>query len=251
MSKWKYCGGKKVGNPWKVPGFLGLIILVVAFAGIVYSQFGGPSEFGHDLSEIDADGELFGDLMDTTTFPGMAHIKGAVRIGTNPIGTEELVVDGAINATGNIGTTGNIDAVGDVCTDAAGGQCLSEVNHTVYLAGGVISKVCKGDCLYHSLGLETLPLEVYCPDNYIPLSCGGGVKMPPGSPTAVPPGSTGTGNEWILKGFFSTPKYVAAGDSTFNGCQLDFLGKKINSGEEGVPSDTLFSLRAYCVRVNP
>ncbi len=194
---------------------LGFGIILVGLALPVFSapsSFNNPTTFGHDPGDISS-GSFFGanPATDRWVFPGSITVRSILTLVTS---TEwYLFVDAstsflglrsspsgptlfAITPTGSvgIGTTtpaqkldgaGQIHASGDICTDASGGQCLSQISGTISSAGWTSScfpAQCEsnfgagtlgtGDLENDSDGIIATPP---CPANTKVVMCTGGI----------------------------------------------------------------------------
>lgn len=119
MGKWSYEKKSEQRTPHLILGIFGLVgigMLVVVFAGMAFSAPtfpGGPTVFGHQIDDLTAAGEFFGDATSQTVFPGFVWIRGYAGIGTAPVATTALsVASGTLNNLG-LSVTANNARVAD------------------------------------------------------------------------------------------------------------------------------------------
>lgn len=245
---------------------LGFGIILISLAVPVFSApstFNNPTVFGHDPGDISA-GSFFGSnpVSDRWVFPGIISPRNSS--GT----TWDIFVDATssflglrssaagptlwmISTLGNVGigtstptqkldVAGQIHATGNICTDASGGKCLSDLSGAPYVTPSKkLQIVCNPSCDYSSAfdltgnspNITEGTLTVSCPAGMIPLSCGGGAKVM-------------TASEY-LRGLGFTPRYTttySVPSHSFTGCEMMWKATSGTTEVQGFVQATCVSL---------
>jgi hypothetical protein len=70
--------------------------------------------------------------------------------------------------------TGQVHATGDICTDADGGKCLSNLHKNVAVYNGMVQKCNPATCGAGALSVN--PVDAKCDNGFVLVACGGGVS---------------------------------------------------------------------------
>ncbi len=89
------------------------------------------------------------------------------------IATDDKVGINNDNPAQTLDVTGQIHASGDICTDADGGKCLSNLNKDAAIYNGLVQE-CNPSCIGGSLSMN--PVDAKCGVGYVLVACGGGVN---------------------------------------------------------------------------
>ncbi len=153
---------------------------------------------------------------------------GNLKISNNSLGDQIIVA-----TTGDTTVLGSIDATDDVCTGLSGGQCLSQINQTLYIPTTPSTPYCNPNCTGGSLTSANKILTVTCGTGLdttnVPIHCGGKITLPSGN---------------SLRSYRSEALYLSMGD-TVNGCILEW-----DTSNGSVPAGTVGFVKAVCVKVN-
>lgn len=246
------------GSPtdkWSFPGMLGIgvsptnqltvlsptpgqpAMVVTSNNGVVtkFTNTGGSNTVQIGLSDNTPIEWRIGTKMGSTAPSGAISIRNQTA---NLINAITITKEGAVginqdNPSKALDVSGEVHASQDICTDTGGGQCLSQVNQTLYLPTTPSTPYCNPNCTGGSLTAANKILTVTCGTGLdttnVPIHCGGKITLPSGN---------------SLRSYRSEALYLSMGD-TVNGCILEW-----DTSNGSVPAGTVGFVKAVCVKVN-
>ena len=238
-------------NVWSIPGVLGIANTSPATNAVAFTvnqTVGGTGMYAILAQAVAAQVLRLESSSTGGTQIGFLNTTDAQewRIGTGITDDDEFVIRDetvgsdrlTIESTGEIGIGMKdpavaLDVTGDVCSSLNGGQCLSQVNQTLFLQSG--TPYCNPNCSGGNFTVvgdktKTVTCGSGTDPTLIPISCGGRIQLPSGN---------------SLRAYRIDPLYLAMGD-TVNGCILEW-----DTSNGSVPAGTIGFVKAVCVKVNP
>lgn len=192
-----------------------LSIVAITTVGAAPSGYNNPIVFGHNPADIEP-GIFSGNLASLWFFPGIVSVGNFIRIGTAPLpvvwdirntgGSFEIMGNThsnpslIVSSDGKVGiglgasmpsealdVGGNVHATGDVCSDAAGGRCLSDTQGAIKSGWSTtcspnIPSGCEnnfnenGTFVPINLQTVTQPMVATCPAGTVIVECTGGIR---------------------------------------------------------------------------